>query len=591
MEQYEQSGYQFLKFFTDPNNKLETGDLNTPLSGSDNIIRENGQPSIINRYALFTYKGRESIDTSNYTQTPFSDNVDIGESSARGFSNDLITALQASQSTDYYNNIADNPKAAQIVNYFQENNHNAVEYELIDFLYCKYYGLISNNYMITLRRFPFAVEDNIFQKAFCPNPDIARCVTYWGTGTGNDLNTILGFNTGFEWKELIADVQTLNSQRWGNFFGGQLGHVMDATSRAADLNSTLEKDKQRDINNGSNNAHLDEQGEGYYHNKILGPVNVIHKMYIRDRGIKYEQPIKLSVEYKMKAYGNIKPKDAMLEILTNLLTLGTNNAPFWGGSIRYRGDNRTSYLMGSKEALLRGDYSAYISSVGNDLSGKLSAIFKDDNGQTTFGSIIGGLFDAGKSMLSGIVSKNLTSSGAVPQYQVVNALLTGESTGEWHVTVGNPLRPIAVIGNLILDDMHITFDETLGSEDFPIGIKAEFDLKPARPRDKQDIENMFNLGQGRLWYKPATKSDITNSINARKDQQNHSVIDKSSKGEKERQYTNDEQSQINDASFQKILFRFPNHTKTEDGNGIGISNALKFHSVNENYWGDNKQAK
>ena len=39
--------------------------------------------------------------------------------------------------------------------------------------------------------------------------------------------------------------------------------------------------------------------------------------------------------------------------------------------------------------------------------------------------------------------------------------------------------------------MSIAFDEMLGSDDFPVGIKATFKLKPARPRDKTDIENKY----------------------------------------------------------------------------------------------------
>ena len=587
MEKFEQSGYKFLEYFT--NTKMTSANLQNPANTNKDKIEEEGRPSIMNRYALFTYKGNSSLYPNGVLVTGANeredDNLDLGELNAMHVSPGLIEALGAAFSTPQEILPAENPRAVQIVKYFKENDLNSVEYDLLDFLYCKWYGRISNNYMITLRRFPFAVEDNIFRKETCSSPDIARCITYWGKGTDNDLGNILGFSTGFNWKDLTSDVQTLNSQQWGSPFGGPLGSLINATARGSDPDTARQKDNERTKYNGSDNSYLPEQGEGYYHNKILGPVNVIHKMYIRDRGLKFEQDIKLVVEYEMKSYGNIKPKDAMLEILTNLLTLGTNNAPFWGGSIRHRPDNRTSYLIGSKEKLLAGDYMGYVKSATTELSTKLGKIFRGGPEEgVSMGSIIGGLFDVGKSLLSGKISNMFTTSGAVPQYQVVNALLTGEATGEWHLTIGNPLRPIAVIGNLILDDMTITFDETLGSEDFPIGIRAEFKLKPARPRDKSDIENMFNLGEGRMWYKPASAKDIKNNINTTNDT-SHTVIDgKSNKSEKERNYGANKDADKT-GNNDVLKGRFPHH------DDVQIQNSLKFHSVNEVFFGDNKNAK
>ena len=41
------------------------------------------------------------------------------------------------------------------------------------------------------------------------------------------------------------------------------------------------------------------------------------------------------------------------------------------------------------------------------------------------------------------------SNGQIPYLQGLKALLIGDPVGEWHVTIGNPLNPIAMIGNLV----------------------------------------------------------------------------------------------------------------------------------------------
>jgi hypothetical protein len=79
------------------------------------------------------------------------------------------------------------------------------------------------------------------------------------------------------------------------------------------------------------------------------------------------------------------------------------------------------------------------------------------------------------------------------------AVLTGLPTGEWHLVVGNPCNPIAMMGNLICKNIDITFGETLGPDDFPNELTAKVTLKHARSRERGEIESMFNRGDGRLY--------------------------------------------------------------------------------------------
>jgi hypothetical protein len=78
-------------------------------------------------------------------------------------------------------------------------------------------------------------------------------------------------------------------------------------------------------------------------------------------------------------------------------------------------------------------------------------------------------------------------------------MLSGAPTGSWHLVVGNPLNPIAMMGNLICKGVTISFGETLGPDDFPTEMKATYILQAARERHRGDFESMFNRGRGRFY--------------------------------------------------------------------------------------------
>ena len=97
--------------------------------------------------------------------------------------------------------------------------------------------------------------------------------------------------------------------------------------------------------------------------------------------------------------------------------------------------------------------------------------------------------------------------------EALNAFMTGDPTGQYHVTIGNPLDPIAVIGNLYCDKTTYKLGGPLSYEGFPTELEVEISLKPARPRDKADIERMFNGGKERMYLTPAGGVDTNENTN------------------------------------------------------------------------------
>ena len=54
----------------------------------------------------------------------------------------------------------------------------------------------------------------------------------------------------------------------------------------------------------------------------------------------------------------------------------------------------------------------------------------------------------------------------------------------------------------------------MGVQDFPEKMVVSVTLKPGRPRDKAEIESMFNSGRGRFYLQPKDgTADINNTLN------------------------------------------------------------------------------
>lgn len=420
-----------------------------------------------------------------------------------------------------------------IVEWYKEF-HKDISYRANDFIYNKWFGKIPPNHLITLRRFSTPCNDNIFNfttddldekgnskgKIKPPQFVISTATTYLGEETGNKLEDILKMSFQLNWKEQTSDLQSLQTheQTTGNGFWDR---NKGASLFAQTLNGISSGQRFRERLNAGNNA--DYMGEKYGH-FVLGPVNVIDKMYTRDRGLDFGNEYSLNFEYDMKSIYMVNPKIAMLDIISNMLTMGYNQGEFWGGGVRYYGSTQYNKvgkdLYGNLSLLRSGDFIGYAKSVGEAVGKKFGVKSgfgggdtSNDNGKSKppfFESL--GTFDVqaalktvlellknGLGNLMGDFLNDFAGGMSQPASQVPKALLSGEDTGYWHVVVGNPINPIIAMGNMILDKTEMTFGDGLGFDDFPTEVKFKCDLKHGRGRDIGDIENMFNIGNGRMY--------------------------------------------------------------------------------------------
>ena len=458
--------------------------------------------SIFNRYALFNFRGLYGGLAGSVSDSFFDDgnNRLMGGADAKNIS--------ISKMMEFYN-----------------TNYPRISYRAQDFIYGKYYKQIPVNHLITLRRFPVPVDDNIFDLSKSPGSKDSStattdsavdatqtagvtAVTYMGEQAGNKLEDLLKMSYGLTYKEITNEMESVSSGDGGYTqqpFYNKMGGIGRATADAFKGISSRQKFASQLNSTG------DKLGTTYA-NFVIGPVNVVNKTNIRDRGLNFSQDVKLNFEYELKSLNYVNPKIAMIDIISNMLTMTYNNGQFFGGGQRYYGSaGAVASQFGDINKLKQGDFSGYIGSVVTDVETGFKNVFGGGTGEFNLENGLDGLLKVGKTMLGNMLGGFLSENvGAVSGTQATKTFVSGEPTGDWHITIGNPLNPIVTMGNMICDNATMTLGHGLGYDDFPMEVKFEIDLKHGKPRDKGDIENMFNAGRGRIYASAAGESDILN---------------------------------------------------------------------------------
>ena len=414
------------------------------------------------------------------------------------------------------------PSVSEIVAWSQEKeNADKTPYRFQDFAYCKYWQKVPNNYLVTLRRYPFPTVDNLQAAGenHKANPDkfdpkklrpVATAVTWLGETTGNKISAIVGpIESALNWKEIKSEMNVVSPATPGDAGDGPMPGIakwvglISGTAKGGDAQNS--------------GTPPDPYTSGPWNNKVIGALNVIDSVKARERGLKFEHKISLVFEYSARSIGGINTKAAMLDIMSNLLLLTSATASFWGGANRFSPGspgNTAPFLGGPKgrAAWMRGDPVGFLDAVTSQFSEAASAV------SDFLFSAAQNPLEALKSLAAGgakaFMNSNQQSKGG--HVSGLKAILTGDPVGEWHVTIGNPFNPMMMIGNLICTGIKIEFNDELGPDDFPTELKATITLEHGMPRDRDAIESMFNGGGGRLYSLPAgyEKSFSSSSVTA-----------------------------------------------------------------------------
>jgi len=434
-----------------------------------------------------------------------------------------LTQGTAQQARSFKSNIESslsNPTAPVLINWGATKSAGSPvgfqPYSLTDFMFCKDYGKIPNNRLITLRRYPFPIDDSLRlgqtdqRRNALP---IAQAVTWFGSDTGNSLSN-LGV---FKWDMTFSDVEVTEQTITGNeitlkevldlFKGVPGGDVIanTLTTAYATINGTDESIQQQSgfeekIQKFQKNLY--DSTSGPYWNRIYGPVNVIHKSSKRSRGMQnqnWNNPFTINFKYSFRSFNGMSPKVVALDLISNFINLTYNDAQFLGQLARYFPKTGLKMSPTTTEA-----FGKILTSWGSSYTGNNS-----DEFNKILTSMTSALEKAGSAIQNNLVStigKGLQTGlmapdklgKAIPELIGIKAAQSDRPVGEWHIVVGNPLNPIFVMGDLLCTSVDLKWDEELGPDDFPTGVSFSVNLKQAKPRDKTAIERMLNLGETKL---------------------------------------------------------------------------------------------
>lgn len=494
-----------------------------------NSTYHKGVPSLINTYALTRLYGSQGgqylVDNVNSRQWY---EIDQTKNNRLGFTK--------------------NPNTSALIQWGNADPYGRTPYHFTDFVFAKHWNIVENNRLITLRRFGAPIYDNMkfpgMEGANSPGnpqssddsnnpsnngsddggsarqtafPPMATAITYFGEETGNNLNEILKFTTGLPWEDVEAELFNVTPT----------GGTPDADSGPGSLYGNLTKySKMLNVAQGNWNADAvlnkgnlppDPYKDGPYTNRIIGPVNRINKVKKRAPGINFENTITLSFDYVARPIGGINTKAVLLDILSNFMVMSSATAMFWGGQHRFMGNPQQYPFIGGDKGIQQwysgnptgwaettfSDFGQGVTGLGDMAKNFFSSLFGGGDGDDSLFGNIKQLFtgnSAGGNLIKQFAASK--SSGEIPYLQGMKALLIGEPVGEWHVTIGNPLNPIARIGNLICSGVEVEFGNELGPDDFPLQMKFTVTLEHGMARDRDAIQSMFNRGMGRIYSLP-----------------------------------------------------------------------------------------
>lgn len=416
-----------------------------------------------------------------------------------------------------------NPTAGNIIKWASTQSMQSVTgfqpYSMTDFMFCKHYGKIPNNRLITLRRYPFPISDALREPGRKNPIPIAQAVTWFGEGTGNILSSIGVMNWGLRWKSLPpVDVQQITGNEvtvtdilkifkdlpgYDKLAGSLEATYVGLTGNNAQLQQlTKIEEKMQEY------AKALYTSEGPYWNRVFGPVNVINQSTRRDRGMQdgWDTPFTIDFHYSFRSFNGLSPRVVAADLIANFLNLTYNDAQFLGQLTRYFPRVGVKFSENVTETLGR-----VLTEWGTNFNGNLEAMWNQvkpliESAQATAQQTIEDLMGADLATLDAGTA-NLLQAGvgslladAIPRFIAIRSALSDRPIGEWHLVVGNPMNPIMVMGDLAVQNVVLKFDEEMGPDDFPTGCTFKVKLRQGKPRDKAAIERIFNLGAAKLMY-------------------------------------------------------------------------------------------
>lgn len=410
-------------------------------------------------------------------------------------------------------------------------NYPLMRLKYSDFAYLKNLGVYSNNRLIIARRFTAPVGDDL-TNIKGENIDLMSTLISWVPPDDESF-----FNMTFNEKWTDTDeasfkdiLNTIGKGIGGeNGFLSKMGDMAESAANVVPLHGFTEG-IQLEIMNKLGITDRDR-------NTIpAGDPNIIkqsrHRQLVGDgksgSGLESKFQVVIKTEYEQKFIKGVDPTSVFLDVIGNALRFGTSESTFYLNS--NFANSTSKFLNNLKEGKLWDALKEMVSALGDVIGAVADKIIEtltnppsDPEGG---GGIISAISDLIKAGVTTIINKYFIKLTAIVQ------ALTGEPSGCWHVTMGNPKWPTFVSGDMVCDSVKVDFGNIMAFNDMPSNIKIEATLSPARNLGAQELFQKFVAGRPRTYtsikkgYYENFKREMSAEEKAKLDAQTKAASDK-----------------------------------------------------------------
>lgn len=470
-----------LKFFLGITNKNKTNkDPHTGLSRVSNTT----QVSVTNK-TDDPYK--KSNDTQSYNQTT---------TNVKSLLNDrfFVNYLGNSSSNQYNPSVAI-PEESDIslssIIEWTTKNHPSMRLKAEDFVYLKAFRSYPANRLMVLRRFPGAVGHDLFSSNMKP---LSTLVTYIPEG---EMPVRITFNE--KWKSVGED------HTFMSVLQDVIGIDFSTIPGVGNLVSAGESPFAQDMINkiGQKLGFITDGSMPY------GDPNIIYDASIRDvsgkglnSGLESTVTVTFETTYLFQEINGVDAKAAMLDIIGNILVMGTSPERFYvTGTASHQLQTLINEFKNGNVGGLFNSIKEGITEVINEAIDKIAKVAQEAADASTDG-------DNNTSALSTVLDKvgNMASDFMKSRYsrykwQLTGLLgtMTGMETAPWHITIGNPKAPWFTCGNMVITSVELIPNDVLGYNDYFTELTVKINLKQGRSMGLTGLSNMFNNGRGRIY--------------------------------------------------------------------------------------------
>jgi len=461
-------------------------------------------------------KGTESLLSGKTTLSPYANIGSIGTDNGGGQNMDKSLYGGINKNTLHNNAVYD----TSLLNIIEKLSGTEAALRPGDFAYLKDVGVYPNNRLMIARRFLSPHGDNIYGKAGSKVSSIPTAILISWKPQEDDFIEI---SFGEDWGEANADFTNVMNDLGKDFgMSGKLslGDIGNAGFNIVSLPGFTET-LQRKV--------LTKMGilspDGVEQPLPSGNPNLI-KVAKRRKTIGYETAgsglkctvnIKMTCEWEQKFISGIDPTIVFQDLISTVLRFGTSKSDVYGLTKAF--EDKVKTWLDNPDRVGK-DFIEYITAALTDLNDDLvDAVSSFFGSQVTPKEDKNAAAEADKKNAMRAKKEGPWGSGAIVE-KAINELkntlaktiqkyrleiegiahaLSGMPSTPWHITIGNPLRPVFCAGDMYMaDNMSLKLGPNLAFNDLPSNIIADFTLTNARPWGLQEIMAKFNAGSLRV---------------------------------------------------------------------------------------------